>query len=338
MKIQIKIVTFVLLATVLSGCNLKKAVRFSGNTMGTTYHIKIVTGFFDRTEELEKKVAQRLDAINMSMSTFIKDSEISRFNAYQKTETPFPVSDDFHRVMRKAEEIYRLTEGAWDGTIDPLVNRWGFGRAAKQDRPSKEEVETLLQSVGFDQIVISDNNTLIKKWADLKVDLASIAKGYAVDQITQLINQHGFKNCLVEIGGEVFASGIRKDGKKWRVGINMPRKDASLSQVYKVVTLVDKALATSGDYRNFFESGGVRYSHVIDPRTGFPVKNGVVSVSILADSCTLADGLATAIMVMGHTKGLELVNRLANVECLIIVIQDDGTLMDYPSDHFKTVP
>jgi FAD:protein FMN transferase len=135
----------------------------------------------------------------------------------------------------------------------------------------------------------------------------------------------------VEIGGEVFAAGLRKDGRPWRVGINRPKKDAPFDQVYKVIPLSDKALATSGDYRIFFEINGQRFSHVLDPRNGYPITNGVVSVSMVADNCTLADGLATAVMVLGPQKGLELVSRLKNVECLIVAQNKEGTLTDYYS-------
>jgi thiamine biosynthesis lipoprotein len=162
-------------------------------------------------------------------------------------------------------------------------------------------------------------------------DLNAIAKGFAVDEVSRLISAAGFENYLVEIGGEVYAAGVRPDGKNWRVGINRPQKDATINEVYKAVSIYNQAFATSGDYRNFFEIDGVRYSHVIDPRTGYPVSNGVVSVSIIADNCTLADGLATAIMVMGAEKGIALVNRLDNVECFIIVEKSDGRLVDFYS-------
>ncbi len=145
------------------------------------------------------------------------------------------------------------------------------------------------------------------------------------------------KNFLVEIGGELVASGRRKDGKLWRIGINRPRRDAAVNEIYQALDLNNRAFATSGDYRNFFEVDGVRYSHVIDPRTGFPVSNGVVSVSIIADNCTLADGLATAVMVMGPSKGLDLISRLKNVEGLIIVEKPNGSLGTHSSKRFDVV-
>ena len=169
----------------------------------------------------------------------------------------------------------------------------------------------------------------------MTLDLASIAKGYGVDQVAEIVRQAGFNNYLVEIGGEIAASGKRRDGKWWRIGINRPRKEANFNDVYKAVDLRNKAFATSGDYRNFFEIEGVRYSHVIDPRTGYPVSNGIVSVSIIAPNCTVADGLATAVMVMGPEKGLNLINHLEDVEGLIIIEKTDGSLYEHPSAGFE---
>ena len=157
------------------------------------------------------------------------------------------------------------------------------------------------------KLMISEKGYLSKRNPHVSLDLGSIAKGYGVDQVAEVIRNNGIKNFLVEIGGEVYASGCKIDGGYWLVGINMPDKDALIGDIYKTVRLKNKALATSGDYRNFFEKKGAFYSHVIDPRTGYPVKNGIVSVSVVADDCTFADGLATAIMVAGHEKGLELV-------------------------------
>ncbi|MGD8264423.1 MAG: FAD:protein FMN transferase, partial [Desulfobacterales bacterium] len=166
----------------------------------------------------------------------------------------------------------------------------------------------------------------------------SIAKGYGVDQLADVIRKEGYQNYLVEIGGEVFASGYRKDGKLWRIGINRPQIDAAFDDVYKVVDLHNKAFATSGDYRNFFVVDGMRYSHIIDPRTGYPVSNGVVSATIISETCTFADGLATAIMVMGADKGLELVNRIDGTEGLIIIEKQDGGLVPHHSKGFEVDP
>jgi thiamine biosynthesis lipoprotein len=327
--------TLLIFFVFLAGCGFQKQVSFSGKTMGTTYHITVVTGLFKNTKELKDKIDMRLDEINKSMSTFRKDSEISKFNALNQTGKKFYISDDFFNVMTVAQHIYNLTGGAWDGTIEPLVTLWGFGNPENKKRiPSKSEIDELLADIGFNNIEISANHYLVKRKAFISLDFASIAKGYGVDQVAALIRTNQIKNFLVEIGGEVFAAGFRKDGKKWKIGINNPLKDSPFDQVYKAVSIQDKAFATSGDYRNYFELEGKRFSHILDPRNGYPINNGVVSISIVADTCTFADGLATAVMVLGHKKGLELVNNLDNTECLIVVRAHDGTLTDCYSKGF----
>jgi thiamine biosynthesis lipoprotein len=307
-----------------------------GRTMGTTYHITVVAGASQDLGDLKEKIDGRLDEINRVFSTYIKDSEISRFNAWSRAGKKFQVSDDFIKVMKAGRRIYALSEGAWDGTVNPLVDLWGFGATRREIRmPAAGEIKALLPEIGFDRIEVKEPNFLVKNPASLTLDLNSIAKGFAVDEVARLIAAAGFKNYLVEIGGEIYAAGVRADGEKWRVGINMPRKDAAINEVYKVVSISNQAFATSGDYRNFFELNNVRYSHVIDPRTGYPVSNGVVSVSVIAADCTLADGLSTALMVMGSERGIELVNRLPNVECLMVVQKTEGKLVDFYSTGFQ---
>ena len=326
-------ITFAFLA---ASCDGKQETLISGETMGTTYHIKVVAGTSKNISNLKDKIDQRLGQINQSMSTWIKDSEISRFNDLKKAGEKIEVSDDFVQVMIVAEDLYRLTAGAWDGTVNPLVNLWGFGNTGMTNTiPPPEVITRLVSDLGFNYIQIIETRYLSKKKGSISLDLASIAKGYAVDKIAELIEQKGIKNFLVEIGGEVYAAGSRLDGQPWKIGINTPRPDAPHDQVYKAITIKNKAFATSGDYRNFFEINGKRYSHIIDPRTGYPVDNGMVSVSVIADTCTFADGFATALMVMGLEKGLALVNRLDRVESLIIVRNKEQKLVDYYSKGFN---
>jgi len=305
--------------------------------MGTSYHIKVVADGGEDMEAVHAKVDQLLVKINHSMSTYQPDSEISRFNDFKEVGQPFQVSADFLRVMLSAREIYRLTQGAMDGTVNPLVILWGFGkRGAVNEPPSPQAVADVLKQVGFDKIEVAETGYLVKKLPEVSVDLASIAKGYGVDQVAVLLHGLGFRNYLVEIGGEVYAAGQRADGKPWRVGINRPQADAAADAVYKVVELKNGAMATSGDYRNFMRIGERTYSHIIDPRTGYPVQNGVVSASVVADNCTLADGLATGLMVMGPEKGIALLNRLNGVEGMLIVHQADGSFKNYLSAGMAT--
>ena len=320
-------------------CDASREHLIEGRTMGTTYHVKVVAGSLQPMAGLKEKIDARLGQINGSMSTYQPDSEISRFNDLQQAGRAFEVSADFLRVMMTAKTIFELSAGAWDATVNPLVDLWGFGRADRPRAvPPKQKIAALMPQIGFGNILIEPNGSLVKKNKFVTLDLSSIAKGYGVDQVAQVIRRSGFNNFLVEIGGEIFASGHRQDGKFWRIGINRPRIDAAFDDVYKIVDLNNQAFATSGDYRNFFEVDGIRYSHIIDPRTGYPVSNGVVSVSIIAGNCTLADGLATAVMVMGAETGLDLINRLEGVDGLIIVEKPNGSLEAYYSKRFEVVP
>lgn len=317
----------------------KREHLIQGRAMGTTYQVKVVTGHSQSISGLEEKLDARLEEINQSMSTYKEDSEISRFNASQLVDKSFKISNDFYQVMKTAQTIYQQSGGAWDGTVNPLVDLWGFGRAGRKTTvPQQKDISELLPDIGFKNIEIVASGYLVKKRPTVTLDLSSIAKGYGVDQLADVVRKEGYQNYLVEIGGEVFASGYRKDGKLWRIGINRPKIDAAFDDVYKVINLHNKAFATSGDYRNFFVVDGIRYSHIIDPRTGYPVSNGVVSATIISETCIFADGLATAIMVMGADRGLGLINRLEGTEGLIIVEKQDGSLVPYYSKGFGVDP
>ncbi len=324
-----------LAALLCAACQPKKELRLVGKTMGTTYQVKVLAGWFTSGSDLQRQIDHRLAAINRSMSTYDPASEISRFNAIDTVDQPFAASEDLFTVLQVAAELYRLTEGAWDGTLDPLVNLWGFGRKGTTNRiPDAHEIRRALAHVGFDRIGMDPPGTITKTDAAVTLDLASIAKGYGVDEIARLLGDNGFTDFLVEIGGEVFARGRRKDGMPWLVGINRPEKGAALDDVYRAVALTDRAMATSGDYRIFLRIDDRSYSHILDPRTGRPVSNGVVSATVVAANCTVADGLATALMVMGSEKGRALVDRLPAVEALVVVRRPDGSLADYPSSGF----
>jgi FAD:protein FMN transferase len=323
----------VLLTFFLSGCG-RQEIQISGKTMGTTYRVKIVGGYFTDAEKLKEKIEKRLLEINRSMSTFQAESEISRFNGLTVPGEKFPASNDFLAVFETSETIHRLTGGAWDGTVLPLVRLWGFHRSGGKARvPESEEVARLLPDIGFHNIRREDRH-LFKNRGGVTLDLASIAKGYGVDAVAALLTEAKLSDFLVEIGGDLYASGVRIDGTPWRIGINMPDKDAPIDQVYRSIPLSGKGMATSGDYRNFFEIEGKRYSHVLDPRSGYPVSNGVLSVSVTAGNCTFADGLATALMVLGPEEGVSLVERLPGVECLILVRTPDGGFAEIGSSRF----
>ena len=324
------------LVLLLAACAPPPEHKLEGRTMGTTWHVTVVGRA--SVAGLQERIERRLEEVNQSFSTYRDDSEINRFSRFRAVGEEFPVSRDFLRVMETAARVFALSGGAWDGTVRPLVDVWGFGPLPPVgEPPDPGRIEALLADVGFDRIEIRPG-ALVKRQASVTLDLSSIAKGYGVDAVAEVIRGAGFRDFLVEIGGEVFGAGSRRDGRPWRVGINRPQADAAPDEIYRVAPLRDAAFATSGDYRNFFVRDGVRYSHVLDPRTGRPVANGVVSVSVLAPDCTLADGLATAVMVMGAEAGVALLERLPAVEGLVVVETKDGRLEDHATSGFRFEP
>jgi FAD:protein FMN transferase len=333
MRATINIIFGFLALFLLAGCG-QKEYTLAGATMGTTYQVKVVRAPWFNPTKLKRRIDGCLEQINASMSTYRDDSEISRFNALDAFHK-MPLSTEFQKVLAVARKLHVLTDGTWDGTVDPLVNLWGFGRSdVERHIPTPEEIGAALARIGFSQILIDSSGHLSKSNPAVTLDLASIAKGFGVDQVAELLRSEGVVDFLVEIGGEVYAAGVRGDGGPWRVGINQPRREASPQEVYAVVNLHDRALATSGDYRNFFEMDNRRYSHVLDPRRGYPVSNGVVSVSIMATQCVWADGLATAVMVLGAAEGMVLIERLADVEGLVVLEKPDGSLENHRSAGF----
>lgn len=294
---------------------------FTGRTMGTTYAIKLISAKPLSKSLWQEKINLRLKQINARLSMYQKDSELSRFNA-APTGQAFKVSADFYQVLEQCRNLHTLTAGAWDGTVKPLVDLWGFGTKGRRDTPPKSsQIKTALQRIGFNKLQIGDH-VLTKTVPGITLDLGSIAKGYGVDEIARLIREGGIENYLVEIGGELAGAGKNKHRKTWVVGITNPEKGFLNSGLYKTVHLDNKAIATSGNYRNYFEKNGQIYSHIISPKTGYPVENAVVSASVISDTCTVADGLATALMVMDIHQALTLINSLENTECLII--RQDG--------------
>ncbi|PID73138.1 MAG: hypothetical protein CSB33_05265 [Desulfobacterales bacterium] len=318
---------FLLLLTNLS-CLASDAqpIRLQGETMGTTYHITVLPSTTSPdAATLHRVVEARLKKINTGLSVFDPQSEISRFNKLTDTSACTPLSADLAEVMRVGKQVHVLSGGAWDATVGPLVRLWGFGPGHKPGPPAvppDADIARARERTGFHLLEIRSDGVnppcLKKGRADLALNLGSVAKGFGVDAVAAALAEKGVVDCMVEIGGEVMAKGRRPGGKSWLIGINVPRPDASPTEVFRAVRLSDAAMATSGDYRNFFRVGGKRMSHIIDPRTGRPTEHGVVAASVIAPNCTLADALATALMVMDPEKGKAAVESLPGVECLIL--------------------
>ena len=291
----------------------QQIVSLEGQTMGTRYRLLFHDASFESDNDrdtLLEAVDARLDYLDtVVFSTYAYDSQLSRFN--REVGAPVQVASELITVLFAAGEVYRLSEGAFDVTIKPVIDLWGFGfDIPEQIIPDPAQLEVALSKKGMQSIIINTSHSTIRKGFDLSVDLSAIAKGFAVDDITGLLESLGFENFLVEIGGEVVVSGLRPDGDPWQLGIERPEPgDPALMQ--RINYTGNKiAVAASGDYRNFFLHEGQRYSHIIDPRTGWPVSHELVSVTVLSESAMLADAWATALMVLGPEEGVKLANEL----------------------------
>lgn len=272
--------------------------------MGTSYHITICTDSADVVDrdQVQQDVDQLLKKINQQMSTYIKTSELSQFNQTTVDEW-FPVSTPLVKVVDAGLKLSEESDGAFDMTVGPLVNLWHFGPdPGKRTIPDNSQIEAARKSVGYHHIQTRNNPMSLQKTiSDVYLDLSAIAKGYAVDEVGAYLESQSIQNYLVEIGGEMRARGINQQGQPWNVGIEKPISDQRVVQ--HVFPLDNLSMATSGNYRNFFEVDGVSYSHTIDPRTGRPVKHALASVTVVGENCMNCDAIATCLMVIGPEKG-----------------------------------
>jgi thiamine biosynthesis lipoprotein len=295
---------WILLAVGLAGCGRSVGtVKLAGATMGTTWHVTYVPDTAAPGEDaILAAIESELDAVNESMSTYRPDSEISRFNR-APIETWVDVSPPFFQVLSTALEVGQGSGGAYDVTVGPLVDLWGFGPGAGVDRiPGPDEIEAALATVGLDLLRIDPEATRVKKRVAVHLDFSSLAKGYAVDRIAGALAEREIHRYLVEVGGEMRLGGLSGRGDLWRVAIEQP--DSGNRGMAVAIELTDTAVATSGDYRNYFEIDGRRFSHSIDPRTGRPVDHDLVSVTVVHPSAMVADAWATALTVMGFQRAV----------------------------------
>ncbi len=300
--------------------------RFRGETMGTTYEAAVVADAIAdaRLAALANAIATALEHVDATMSTWRPESELSRFNEAATTD-PFSASPDLIAVFQHALSISELTGGAFDITVGPLVNAWGFGPPGHPPTaPAAADLARLREQVGWQQLAVDTAESTVRKHAaGLSADLSALAKGFAVDQVGELLEREGFANHLVEVGGEVRAAGRNARGEAWRVGIERPSPGPPA--VYRTVALGGHALATSGDYRNTYLLDGQRVSHTIDPRTGRPVTHALASVSVIDPLCVRADAIATALMVLGPDDGFALATE-QDWPALFLVRLPDGAL------------
>lgn len=324
---QSKLLFFLLLSMgimLLSSCKQKKFFFNEGVAFGTTYHIT-----YKGTEDLQKEMEAEMEKFNTSLSTYSNTSTISRFN--QSGTEPFDLGKDpwMLKMVQESLHFSELSNGAFDITVGPLVNLWGFGPKAKSD-PTQAKIDSIKTFVGY-KLLKLENNQLTKLDSRIQLDCGAIAGGYASDIIAEFLQKQGIKDYMVEIGGEVVLHGRNPDGNKWRIGINKPVDDSTSinNEIEKRLLITDKALSTSGNYRSFYVKDGKKYAHTIDPKSGYPVQHSLLSATIIANDCFTADALATACMVVGVDSAMTLIESLSNVEAFFIY--NDGG----PENKFK---
>ncbi|PIE91463.1 MAG: thiamine biosynthesis protein ApbE [Acidobacteria bacterium] len=301
---------------VLHSCTRNEPLIARGLTMGTVWMVNIQDPVVDPSR-IKQDIQAELDRIDELMSNWKEESDVCRFNRLDP-ETALVISKDTARVITSAQHIYKLTHKRFDPTLSPLIDLWGFATKERGTFPKPDEIQQALQKVGFEGIAL-DGRIIRKTAPERSLNLSAIAKGYAVDCVYDLLISRGYQRVLVEVGGEVRASQHKEENTAWRIGVESPLYGETIErEIIAVVGLSDQALATSGDYRNFFEYQGRNYSHIINPTTGYPVASPIASASVVASSCMQADALATAFMILSPQESIAICNANPDWHCLIV--------------------
>ena len=302
-----------------------------GQVMGTYWIVKIHSTSLLETEKIQTAIQAELDDVNAKMSTYLPDSELSRFNDHARTDI-FPLSEKTRTVITAAQQISKESRGAFDISIKPLINLWGFGSKPAENPPSEADIALAMGSIGYEKIHVGDQGVK-KDIIDLQIDVSAIAKGYAVDQVAEILNSLGHTQYMVDVGGEIRAKGKSTKKSAWKIGIETP--DAERGTYTDIIALQDISIATSGDYRNFYEQDGKRISHTIDARTGLPITHRLASVSVLHSSAMMADGWATALNVLGPTEAMNIAQE-RNLPVMLIEREENGEhIVRYSSQFDK---
>lgn len=323
-------ILFILVVLVVAGIALgRKNADYqhdSGLVFGTSYNIT-----YQSNDNLKPEIEKALAEVDASLSPFNETSVITHVNKNEAVT----LDDHFITVFRLSSEIYKDTEGAFDITVAPLVNAWGFG-FKNGITPDRHAIDSLMQFVGFDKVKLQDGK-IIKTDDRLMLDCSAIAKGYGVDAVARLLKSKGIDNYMVEIGGEIVASGENPKGAPWRIGVSKPDDDSvSVSnEIQGIINISNRAMATSGNYRNFYYKGGKKYAHTIDPKTGCPVQHSILSATVVSDECAKADAYATAFMVMGLDKAKAVLARHKDMMAYFIYSDDKGNNKVWYSPSLK---
>jgi thiamine biosynthesis lipoprotein len=338
MAIDFKSITSLLMFFMLLGCfreeRAQLPISISGQTMGTTYNITVVDNPLNLSKEtLKKRVGKTLADINDKMSNWYDQSEISLVNNNTGGE-PIDLSHELFDVINIAKDINIKSNGAFDVTSAPLINLWGFGPNKTEKKiPTEMEVNKALELVGQVQLLelIPGLGQLKKATPKVSINLSALAKGYGIDMVASTLEEQKIRNFLVEIGGDLITSGTNKDGKAWKIGIETPKIEEQIVQ--SVIKIKNQAMATSGDYKNFFERNGIKYSHIINPKTGYPIRHKTLAVTVLAETAVLADGWATAMLVLGSNEGMIIADKLGIP--VFFISSDAKTFITEVSEAFE---
>lgn len=314
----------------IASCNMTKTnyISFVGFTQGTTYNISYSSiDSIDYQEDIEILLAN----FDTSLSTYNKHSNITAINFNQSNK----VDKYLYDVLLKAKEVYNNTEGALDLTLGPVINAWGFGFKQKEN-VTNHKIDSLLEFVGFEKISFTE--TTIKKSDErIMISVNAIAQGYSVDVVADFLESKGVENYLVEIGGEVKTKGVNKKGKTWKIGIDKPIDNNNMpgENLQAIIKLSNKSLATSGNYRKFYERDGIKYSHTINPKTGYPVSHSLLSTTVIANDCMTADAYATAFMVLGLEKSLEIIKTIPDLDAYFVYSDEEGNYKTESTELIK---
>jgi len=304
------------------------ALKLNGTTMGSYYAITIDGASESNAAEIQEEIEMVLADVNRQMSTWDPESEISRFNQSESTDW-FPVSPGFAEVVLESIRLHMVTRGAFDPTVAPLIDLWGFGAWRPESFPTQEAIDLARSKTGMQFIDAQQEPPSIRKARpDLTLNLSGLAPGHGSDRLSEQLTKLGYPSHVVDIGGEVRTGTIKASGEKWRLGVESP-----LGEIQRVIECAGVSVSTSGNYRNYFEYKGVRYSHTIDAATGRPVMNPPASVSVLSDSCMTADGLATGLMVMGIEQGLQFAKQ-QGLSVLFLEVVGEKRIVEHATGEF----
>lgn len=323
---QLPILAMLIVGTILiiSEKTPKPYLKKSGTTFGTFYNIT-----YQSDNDLGLLIEKELETVDSSLSMFNPNSTISRLNRNDDVDA----DELFLCVFKLSQEVSQETGGAFDITVAPLVNIWGFGFKTGE-HPDKESIDSLMQLIGYDKVRM-EGKRIIKNDPRIMIDLSAIAKGYGSDRIANLLRSKGVENFMVEIGGEIVTQGVNPQKNPWKIGVTKPTDD-SLSTNQELQTILNisgKAIATSGNYRNFYYKDGKKYAHTIDPKTGYPIQHNILSATVIADNCATADAYATAFMVLGLDASKEILDKHPELNAYMICSSEDGSLYTWNSDE-----